>query len=167
MSWAKEPRSLELNDEEKYDLMVGSMGPAMPEPPDYPSNLQFQISKEDLATAGAEGGDVDDVMHFAAMGEVTSTFHGRDNCRIELEVTQFAGEDGKFFDLSQPVHLCLCGPELEKIALSDDAERGDMIHLIGKARLESRSNSEYGGDMASLQIIALTYEDESDESREE
>lgn len=164
MAWSNEPQDLEYSDDEKYDRMRGM--PDGYEPPDYPQNLCFQISKEDLAKAGAEGGNIDDEMHFAAMGEVTSTFKGREDCRIELEITEFAGQDGKFFDLSQPMHICLCGQELEKIELSDNAERGDLIHLIGKARLESMSSNEYAGDMACLQITALTYEDESAESRE-
>lgn len=151
-------------DEEMYDLAKGM--PKDYDPPEYPPHLQFTISKEALAQAGAEDGEPDDEMRFSTMGDVTSVFRGRENSRIELELTQFAGEDGKFFDLDQPSHICLCGPELEKMNLDDDAEKGDLIHLIGTARLEHLSSSEWGGDMVCLQITELTYEDESDESRD-
>ncbi len=165
MAWSNEPQSLEYNDEERYDRERGM--PDDYESPEYPGNMCFSITMEDLEKAGCVNGDPDDEMMFSAMGTVTSTFHGRESCRIELEVAQFAGEDGKFFDLSQPVHLCLCESELEKISLDDGAERGDTIHLIGRARLENKSSSEYGGDMACLQITHLTYEEnESAESRE-
>lgn len=157
------PKSVAYDDDELYDRTRGM--PNGYEPPEYPPGLLFCISKEDLAEAGGEGGDVADVMHFSAMGEVTSVFKSMKDVRIELEVTEFAGPDGKFFDLENPVGVCLCGPELEKIELSDSAERGDLIHLIGSVRIEHASSTEYGGDMVGLQITDLTYEDESEESR--
>lgn len=161
MGWAG-LKSVEYSDEEKYDRMAG---PSM-EPPDYPPGLCFMICKDDLVKAGAEGGEPNDTMRFSAMGEVTSVFQGREDCRIEVSLNEFAGEDGKFFDLACPACICLCGPELEKIELSGNAERGDMIHVIGTARLESMSSTEWGGDMATLQVVEMTYEDESEESRE-
>ena len=80
-------------------------------------------------------------------------------------VCDFVSEDGKFFDLSGPACICFTGAELAKVELSDNAERGDMIHLIGTARLESRSDNEFGGKSACLQVLELSYEDESAESR--
>ena len=154
--------SMEHDDDQKHDLSKGM--PRDWEPPDYPTGLQFSISKEDLEQAsGSDSGKPDDTMRFAAMGEVTSIFLGREDCRIELEISQFAGEDGKFFDLDMPTHICLCGPDLEKLELDADCERGDMIHLIGTVRMESASSTEYGGDMVTLQITELSVEDESTE----
>lgn len=152
------------DDDRLYDLSKGM--PDDYEPPEYPGGLCFSLTKEDLAKAGADGGEPGATMRFSAMGEVTSIFKGIDDCRIELEITQFAGEDGKFFEPSQPGCICLCGPELEKMDLEADCERGDLIHLIGTARMESSSSTEWGGDMVCLQITELTYaEDESQESR--
>lgn len=156
-------KSVAHDDEEMYDLAKGM--PDSYEPPEYPGGLCFCVSQEDLAKAGAEEGEPGDTMQFSAMGEVTNTFRGREQCRIEVELTEFAGEDGKFFDLSTPAHLCFTGPELEKVEMSDNAERGDMVHIIGEARLEHLTDSEFGGQMAGLQIIRMTYEDESSESR--
>jgi hypothetical protein len=163
--------SLEHDDEDRYDLEKGM--PDGYEASDYPSGCCFQISKADLERAGCEGGEPGDTCRFSAMGEVTSIFKSMDGCRIEIELSQFAGEDGKFFALdtdadgvfpSAPM-ICLCQRELEKMGLDADCERGDMIHLIGTARLESTSSTEYGGDMHCLQITELSCEDESTESR--
>ena len=151
------------SEDEIYDRMAG------PDfsPPDYPPGLQFSLTSEDLAQAGCEDGEPGDTCRFAAMGEVTSVFKGRDDCRIELQLGEFAGEDGKFFDLSEPAYISLCGPELEKMGLEADCERGDTIHLIGEARMESCSSTEFGGDRCMLQVTHLSYaENESDETRE-
>lgn len=155
--------SMEYTDDEKYDRQDRMN--ASPDVPDYPGNLQFSISADDLAKAGGEDGDIDDTMRFAAMAEVTSVSRNRDDTRVELQINQFADEDGKFFDLKQPAYVCLCGPELEKMDLESDCERGDMIHLIGTARMEGSSDTEWSGNMVRLQITELSYEDESEESR--
>jgi hypothetical protein len=157
-------KSMAHDDEQLYDLAKGM--PADYEPPEYPTGLQFSVTKEDLEKAGGEGGEPNATMRFSAMGKVTSTFKDRENCRIEVELTEFAGEDGKFFELSRTTTICFQGPELEKVELSDNAERGDMIHLIGTARVESVASHEAFGDMATLQVTELNYEDESAESRE-
>jgi hypothetical protein len=161
MGWASLV-DLSHDDEDKYDLEKG-----MPEgydAPDYPQGCCFSVSQADLEKAGMEDGDPGDTCRFSAMGEVTAIFKGIDNCRIEIQLGEFAGEDGKFFDLEQPGYICLCERELEKMGLEADCERGDTIHLVGTARMES-SSSEWGGDMCQLQIVELSAEDESTESR--
>lgn len=163
MAWSASPRSVEFTDDEKLDRIIGAG--SMPDTPDYPYGLMLCLTKADLLKAEPEAGKIHDEMKFSAMGEVMSVFEHADDCRIELEVKQFAGADGKFFDLEEPAHICLTRCELDKIDLDEDAERGDTIHLIGTARLENRSSSEYGGDRATLQITHLTFEDESSESR--
>lgn len=156
--------SLAHDDDDLYDLSKGM--PKDYEPPEYPPGCCLNIAKEDLERSGAEDGELGDTMRFSAMGEVTSIYKAIDNCRIELQIGEFAGEDGKFFDLSQPTYMCLCERELDKMGLEPDCERGDMLHLIGTARMDSASSTEYGGDMVCLQIAEMTWEDESVESRE-
>lgn len=157
-------RSLAYTDDELYDRAKGM--PSDYTPPEYPGGMCFCIPKDDLEKAGGADAAPNQTMRFSAIGEVTNTFQGREDCRIEVELTQFAGEDGKFFELSSPAHICFCGPELEKVEMSDNAERGDMVHLIGTVRVESLSDNEYGGPTVSLQIIELKYEDASAQSRE-
>lgn len=160
MAW-KALRSLEFSDDEKLDRMIGPEPKAM----DYPMGMQFCISEDDLEKADAEDGDPGDTMRFAAMTTVTNIFRSRDGCSINLEMTEFAGEDGKFFPLSNPTSLCLTDAELEKLGLEPNCERGDTLHLMGTARLEHTSSTE-GGDMCCLQITEMTFEDESTESRD-
>lgn len=151
------------DDDQLYDMSKGM--PFDWSPPEYPGGLQFCISKADLEKAGGANAELDASMRFAAMGIVTSVMNGRDNCRVEIELTQFAGEDGQFADLENPASICLCGPELERMDLEADCERGDTIHLIGTVRVESTMSNEFMGDCATLQVTELTFEDESDESR--
>lgn len=137
------------------------------QPPDYPGRLQFHLSEGDLAKLGGDMASIGASTRFSAMGEVTSIFRDMNDSRIELEVTEFAGEDGQFFDLEHPATICLCEREMRKMDLDDDAERGDTIHLIGTARIENTSSTLFGGDMVTLQVTELTFaEDESQESRE-
>lgn len=153
------------DDETLFDMSKGM--PFDWTPPEYPSGLQFCVSKADLAKAGGESIEPDASMRFSAMGVVTSVLNGREDCRVEIELTQFAGEDGQFADLANPAPICLCGPELERMDLEADCECGDTIHLIGTARVEHVSSDEFSGERVMLQITELTYaEDESDESRD-
>jgi hypothetical protein len=155
--------SMAHTDDQLYDLCKGM--PDDWEPPEFPSGLQFSVKPKDLAKAGAEGGDPGDMMHFSAIGEVTSVYRGMNNCRIELALNEMAGEDGKFSDLEPPACIYLCEGDLEKLGLEADCDLGDTLHLIGTARLECMSSSEWG-EMVTLQIVELTVEDESSESRE-
>lgn len=156
--------SMAHDDEQLFDMSKGM--PFDWTPPEYPGGLQFDLSKADLEAAGGEGAEPDASMRFSAMGVVTSVLNGREYCRVEIELTQFAGEDGQFADLERPASIYLCGPELERMDLEADCECGDTIYLIGTARVESLASNEYVGDQVILQVTELSYEDESSESRE-
>ena len=163
----RQVHSLAHDDDDMYDMSKG-MGPDY-EPPEYPGGCQFSMKCEDLERAGCEDGHLGDVCNFSAMCEVTSVIKSlKGGCRIELEMQMFAGEDGEFFEVSDPCpYLCLTDKELGKMDLDDDCERGDLIHLMGEARVESTSSTEYGGEMCCLQITQLGFaENESSESRE-
>ena len=164
-------KSMAHDDDKLYDLSKGM--PEDYEPPEYPTGLSFTLPQSVLDEVGAEDGDPDDMLHFALMGEVTSVFRGRDDSRVELRVTQFAGEDGRFVDVNDDEDrpwlsptICLCEPDLDKLDLEADCEIGDTLHLIGTVRMESMSNDGLSGEQVRLQITELTVEDESGESRE-
>lgn len=171
MAFRQPLTSMAHNDDQLYDLAQGM--PDSYTPPDYPSTLCFTVPQAVLEQAGGADGDPDDTMPFSAMGEVTSIFRGRDDCRIELRLTQFAGEDGKFVELDDNEDMswmcpsiCLCASELERMNLEADCDLGDTLHLIGTVRLESLSNDGFSGEQARLQIVELSFiEDESSESR--
>lgn len=155
-------RDMAYSDDEILDRKY----PKEPEPPDYPVGLCFSISEKDLEEAGAPGGDHGDVMNFGLMACVTFVHESEDGCRIELEGGMFAGDDGEFHELETPAHICLTEDELSKLGLDSDCEIGDLIHLIGTARLSSRMRSEFGNS-CTLQITHLACaEDESEEDRE-
>jgi hypothetical protein len=171
--------SLQHDDEELYDLSRGL--PDGMDPPEYPSGCCFSLPKADLVKIGGEEGRPGHTMRFSAMCQVSSVHDALDKSRVELEVMMLAGEDGHYFEtgatnsadegsvapgMSERPCICLCGPELRKLGLEADAERGDLLHIFGTARLESLSSTEYGGDRACLQITDLDYEDESEEALE-
>lgn len=175
MAFRKDPVSLEYSDDDILDRMTADY-----EPPSYPYGCQFRICEDDLEQVAGEPGDIGDTMKFAAMAEVTAVHQSADGSRVELKITDFAGEDGDFVQIKDEPEgvddsapwlscgcVCLSQTELEKMGLEADCERGDLIHLVGELRLESISRTEQGGDVATLQITHLSYvEDESSESRE-
>lgn len=162
MAWQKPPVSLEYDDDDILDRMVGQDV----EPPSFPPNLCFSISEDELEQAAGATGNVGDCMAFAAMAEVSSVHISEAGRRVELTIKQFAGDDGKFFDLKMDGHICFCDYELDKLGLDCDCEVGDMIHLMGDVCLKAVHRSEFG-QTAELQITSLTFEDESTESRDE
>lgn len=153
--------SLEYTDEEKFDRMF----PEMPEPEIYPSGLMLMIDKADLGKLCDGECAPGMTLRFAAMGTATSVYRDSDSVRIEVELGQMAGENGQFAEMDRPPSICLCGPEMEKLDLAEECERGDMIHIIGSARVQSVSSPSYGGDMVGLQITEMCVEDESEENR--
>lgn len=162
--------SMAHTDDQMYDLAKGR-GPDY-EPPEYPDGLCFTVPQSVLDEAEAGEGAPGDTMRFSLMAEVTSVFCGMDDSRVELRLTQFAGENGKFIDVADDEDMpwmspsiCLCGAELDKLGLEADCELGDTIHLIGTVRLESTSNDGFSGERAKLQVVEMTFEDESEESR--
>jgi len=139
--------------------------------PEYPCGLCFSISEDDLEKAGESEPEIGAKMRFSAMADVTSVMKYPDGERVELRITDFAGEDGKFFELSMPCCICLTDQELEKLCMdadcrpaSDDYE-GDMLHMIGTVRIDGVARSEFGSSIR-LQITEMSVEDESEESRE-
>lgn len=162
MAELRQMADFEYDDDDKLDHMLGM--PAV-EPPDYPSGMKFTLTSVDLAKICTGDCSPGMTLNFAAMGTAMSVEHTLEGCRIEVELSQMAGEDGKFTDLDMPPFVCLCGPELAKLDLDEDCERGDTIHLIGMARVERTSQPQYGGDSVTLQITQAYIEDESGESR--
>lgn len=164
MAWTGALADLGYDDDEMLDRTP--LMPGQAEPPDYPLGCMFSLAESDLIEAAGEGGEIGDEMRFAAMAEVTSCHQGTSGDRVELQIEMFAGDDGEFFKLSEPGWLSLTDRELGKMGLDADCDVGDLIHLIGEARLDSLHRSEFG-ETASLQILRLSYaEDENDEGRE-
>jgi len=156
-------QSMEYDDEEKIDRMLGMGAP--PDVPDYPEGLSFSIDKDDLSKICEGEPKPDATLHFGAMGTAIGVYRDRENVRIEVELREMAGPDGEFVSLDRPVAIRLCDGDCEKLDLDDDCEKGDTIHLIGTARVESTDSPQWGGDTVRLQIIEMDVEDESQETR--
>lgn len=174
MAYRNEPVSLEYDDDDILDQIAVD-----DQPPSYPYGCQFTLAEDDLEQAVGETGKVGEELRFSAMADVTSAYVGDGGSRVELAICEFAGEDGHFFEIApypagkdeEPWNrfgcICLTGSELEKLGLdAADAEVGDTIHLIGDACIKGISRNEDRGEVVTLQITRLTYEDESAESRE-
>ena len=156
-------KSMEYDDEEKVDRFLG---PGV-ELPDHPPGLCFTMNKDQLEEISEGEAEPDAMLHFAAMGTVLSVTKDRkDGTRIELELAEFAGPDGKFEPLENPPAICLCDGEFDKLDVDDDCKKGDMLHLIGMARVERTNDPQFGEGSATLQITHLAVaENESEESR--
>ena len=155
--------SMEYDDDELMDRMFG---PGV-ELPTHPAGLCFTMSKDQLEEIAEGEAEPDAMLHFSAMGTVLSISKDRQSgTRIEMELTEFAGPDGKFEALENPPAICLCDGELEKLDCDDDCEKGDMLHLIGMARVERTNDPQWGEGMVTLQITHLAIEDESEEGRD-
>ena len=73
-------------------------------------------------------------------------------------------------DVPYGLHISLTEEELEKLDLSDDAEVGDMIHLMAMATITSISKNQTSGGCKcriELAITHLAVEDEDKEDEEE
>lgn len=165
MAVFRQMHDLEYSDDEKYDQMVSRVEPE-DDGPDYPEGLKFMIMKSELAKFCDSDCEPGMTIRFAAMGTATSIDRGREDCRIEVELGEMAGEDGRFVELDMKPSICLCGPELEKIDLEEECEKGDMIHIVGTARVERVSSPAWGEDSVYLQIVEAAIEDESQENRD-
>jgi hypothetical protein len=154
-------REMGYTDDEMLDHMIGP-GAEMPE---FPPGLSFTMDKatlEQIAEGEAAPGAM---LNFAAMGTVLSvTRDRREGCRIELELTMFAGPDGKFEALEGAPSICLCDGECEKLDLDDSCEKGDLLHLMGMARVERTNDPQFGDGTVTMQVTHLAcVENESEE----
>ena len=86
--------SMELDDEDKLDRSI-VVSPTEKKTPDYPWGLRICLCESELKKLGiTEDPDVGDLLHFAAMAEVTSytksdTGNGPER-RIELQITMIS-----------------------------------------------------------------------------
>ena len=80
--------SMELDDEDKTDMMM----PEMPAAPDFPYGLRICLTDAELEKQGlSDECEVGDVLYFCACARVTSvskneTAAGGKSCRIEMQI---------------------------------------------------------------------------------
>lgn len=161
-------RSMRMTDEDHYDWLKSRRGLGMPmeEPPEYPPGLCFSIPEQHL-----EDLDIDDavpgaVVKFGAMVEATSCHHTEDACRIEASIKMVSIDGGPYVEVDSGPCICLNENDHEKLDLEQGCERGDLLHLIGMARVSTIRDTEYGGKCVELQITDCRVEDESTETED-
>lgn len=153
--------SMAYDDDEILDRMM----PGLPDVPDYPVGLRFTISDRVLELCDTDGDcGPGDTIRFALMGEAASVERKIDGCRIEIEIAFLALGEGTLTELDPMDRPCLCllDTELEKLDLDDAAERGDLIHMCGEARVDATNDPRYGDRTVTLQITDLQCVEDED-----
>ncbi len=160
-------RPMALSDEEQYDWLKARSGTGNDEPPEYSPGLSFTIRETDFDALGVEECRPGETVRFAAFLRACSVNQRTDGCRIEAEIDMLALGDGKMVELDDTMRptLCLDHNDHERLDLDAGCQRGDMLHLIGMARVEAVDDNQYIGRSVCLQITDATVEDEDDEAR--
>jgi hypothetical protein len=164
MAGFRQHASMAYSDDEILD----QMRPSMPEPREYPGGLSFTISAEDVERCGGEGEcRPGDVIDFAMMIQASAVERKIDGCRIEGQIMMLSLGDNPLVEMPddgmRPC-ICLLDGDMERLDLDDDAASGDLLHLIGRARVEATNESQYSsGKRATFQIIEASVEDEDQE----
>jgi hypothetical protein len=163
--------SMRLSDDEQYDFIKNRLqvGAGDIEPPEYPPGLCFTVTKANLEALGVDGATPDATVKFAAIARATSVNHSRTGCRIECEIDLLSLDGGEMVEMGDGMRPAISLDENDHERLDLDqagCERGDMLHLIGTARIERTSDTEYGGKSACLQIIEASVESEDAEADE-
>ena len=116
---------------------------------------------------------IDDVkpgatVKFAAMCRVTSCNLRTDGCRVELEMIMLKLGDGEFAELDEMERpsICLDENDHDRLDLDEDCSVGDLLHLVGEARVVAVDDNRYMGGSVSLQVEQATVESEDAESED-
>lgn len=155
--------SMELDDEEKYDLSQERGFET-----DYPPGLRFTVhaccfGALEIGDGYAHGSST----RFAAMATVMAINIGESDCRVELQIEMLSLGDGPFVDLDRKPFVCFSRREMDRLDLDSDCERGDLLHMNGLARIVEidKPREDFGGeDSITLQIEQIAIENESDDA---
>jgi hypothetical protein len=160
--------SMAHSDDELFDMAKARAGISNDDVPEYPPGMRFTIHEADFEALGI--GDVQPGanVRFAAFARATSVNRRTDGCRIEAQIEMLSLDEGEFVDLEEEMRpsICLNEHDHERLDLDEEAQRGDMLHLIGTARVESTDDNRYMGRSVSLQIIEADVEDEDQEGED-
>lgn len=164
-----EMRSLALDDDQLYDMAKRQTGDAKPDLPDYPPGLCFTVRECCFERLGI--GDVKPgaTVNFQAFARVISANLRTDGCRVELEIDMLKLGDGEFVELDEMERpsICLDENDHERLDLEPECDTGDMIHLIGTAKVVATDDNRHMGRSVTLQIEeGLIAEDEDAEAEE-
>ena len=136
--------------------------------PDYPPGMQFTIRECCFEALGIDDVRPGAAVKFAALARVTSCNLRTDGCRVELEIDMLKLDDGDFAELDEMARpsICLDENDHERLDLDEGCEVGDLLHLIGHARVVSTDDNRYIGRSVCLQIQEAVVENEDAESED-
>jgi hypothetical protein len=168
-----EYRSMKLNDDQLFDMdKARRAGPITPtdDLPEYPPGMRFTIRECCYEALGIDQVKPGSTVKFAALCRVTSCNHRTDGCRIELEIDMLQLGDGELAELDEMARpsICLDENDHDRLDLDDDCETGDLLHLMGEARVMSVDDNRFMGGSCTLQIEqGFVAENESTEGDED
>jgi hypothetical protein len=159
-------RSMAHSDDELYDMAKARAGLGNDDLPEFPLGLRFTVREPSFETLGIDDALPGAAVKFAALARATNVSRRTDGCRIEAEIDMLALDGGKMAELDDTARpsICLDENDHDRLDLDEDCERGDMLHLIGMARVESVDDTEYGGKAVTLQITHASVENEDMEA---
>jgi hypothetical protein len=161
-----------LNDDQLYDMARARAGSAVDagDLPDYPPGMRFTIRECCFERLGIEDAKPGATVKFAAFARVTSCNLRTDGCRVELEIDMLKLGDGEFAELDEMGRpsICLDEHDHDRLDLDPDCETGDVLHLMGQARVMAVDDNRFMGRSVTLQCEeGLVVEDEDRESDDE
>lgn len=158
-------RSMAHDDDQLFDMAKSRAGLGGGDLPEFPPGLCFTVREANFDALGIEKCDPGDVVKFAAFARATSVSRQVDACRVEAEIDYLSLGDGEMAELDDTMRpsICLDESDHERLDLNEDVSQGDMVHLIGMARVNSVDDTPWGGKSISLQITHASVENESTE----
>lgn len=161
--------SMAHSDDELFDMAKARAGINDSDIPEYPPGLRFTVRECCFERLGIDGAvQPGATVKFAAMARATSVNRRTDGCRIEAQIDMLSLDEGQFAELEEGMQpsICLNENDHERLDLDDDAEKGDLLHIIGSARVDSTDDPSWGDKSVTFQITDATVESESQESRD-
>jgi hypothetical protein len=154
-------KSMALSDDEIYDWAKARAGMSE-EPPEYPPGMRFTVREGDFGALGVDVARPGESVRFAALARATSVRRDNDGCRMEVEIDFLSLSDSDMVELGEIGRPCLCldQNDHDRLDLDDEVDRGDMLHLIGTAKVEAVEDTQWGGKALTLQVVEAAVEDE-------
>jgi hypothetical protein len=159
-------RPMALSDDEKYDMEKARGGAGTGDVPDYPPGMRFTIRECCFEALGIDQVKPGATVKFAAMCRVTSCNLRTDGCRVELEMIMLKLDGGEFAEMDEMARPSICLDENDHDRLDldeDDCENGDLLHMVGEARVVATDDNRFMGKSLTLQIESASIENESTE----
>lgn len=156
------------DDDQLYDMAKARAGIDDSDLPEYPSGLRFTVMECCFERLGIDTMEPGATVKFAAMARATSVNQRIDGCRIEAEIDMLSLDGGQLAELDEGARPSISLDENDhaRLDIEQGCERGDMLHLMGEARVEAVDDNRWMGRSVTLQITAADVESEDGEAND-